>query len=97
MQNLEKSLKKTTRIQTVLIIVVILLLLYAIFMAGDINSAKQKAENRHSEEMAAIETEITEMEEDIAKSEENIAKYEAENAEYQAIIDAVKDGTYVAE
>lgn len=97
MQNLEKSLKKTTRIQTILIIVVILLLLYAIFMAGDINSAKEKARNRHAADMAAIDTEIADMESDIAKSEENIAKYEAENAEYQAIIDAVKDGTYGAE
>ena len=77
MQNLEKSLKKTTRIQRILIIVVILLLLYAIVMAGDIGSAKQKAENRHSEAMAAIDSEIADMDADIAKAEENIAKYTA--------------------
>lgn len=97
MQNLEKSLKKATRIKTVLIIVVILLLLYAIIMAGDIGSAKQKAENRHSTEMAAIDTEIADMDADIQKAEENIEKYTAEIAEYQATVDAVKDGTYSAE
>lgn len=97
MQNLEKSLKKTTRIQTILIVFVILLLLYVIIMAGDIGSAKQKAENRHSNEMAEIDTEIANIDADIEKAEENIAKYTAEIAENQAIVDAVKAGTYVAE
>ena len=95
--NLEKKLKKVKGIQTLLIIVVALLLIYTILLWGDVQSAKGIAQNAHANEMAEIDTKINEMNADIAKCEENIAKYEAEIAEYQADIDAIKDGTYVAE
>ena len=95
--NLEKKLKKVKGIQTLLIIVVALLLIYTILLWGDVQSAKGIAKNAHANEMAEIDTKINDMNADIAKCEENIAKYEAEIAEYQADIDAIKDGTYVAE
>lgn len=95
--NLEKAIKKNARIIGVLILICALLLLYMILIWGDVNSAKTKVRNRHAEEIAAIETTLSEIEADTAKSIENIAKYEAEIAEYQANIDAVKAGTYGAE
>lgn len=95
--NLEKAIKKNARIIGVLILICALLLLYTIIIWGDVNSAKSKARNRNADEIAAIETTLSEIEADTAKSIENIAKYEAEIAEYQATIDAVKDGTYAAE
>lgn len=95
--NLEKAIKKNARIITALIVVVALLLVYTILIWGDVSSAKSKARNRNAEEIAAIETTLADIEADTAKSIENIAKYQAEVDEYQAIIDAIKDGTYVAE
>lgn len=95
--NLEKAIKKNARIIGVLILICALLLLYTILIWGDVSSAKSKARNRNAEEIAAIETTLADIEADTKKSIDNIAKYEAEIAEYQAIIDAVKDGTYVAE
>jgi len=95
--NLEKAIKKNARIIGVLILICALLLLYTILIWGDVNSAKSKARNRNADEIAAIETTLSEIEADTAKSIENIAKYEAEIAEYQATIDAVKAGTYGAE
>jgi len=95
--NLEKAIKKNARIIGVLILICALLLLYTILIWGDVNSAKSKARNRNADEIAAIETTLSEIEADTAKSIENIAKYEAEIAEYQATIDAVKAGTYSAE
>lgn len=95
--NLEKAIKKNARIITALIVVVALLVVYTILIWGDVSSAKSKARNRNAEEIAAIETTLADIEADTAKSIENIAKYQAEIDGYQATIDAIKDGTYVAE
>ena len=95
--NLEKAIKKNARIIGVLILICALLLLYTILIWGDVNSAKSKARNRNAEEIAAIETTLSEIEADTMKSIENIDKYQAEIEEYQATIDAVIDGTYTAE
>lgn len=97
MENLEKALKKTGRIKTLLIVIVALLLIYAIIVWGDISSAKTKVRNAYAEEIAAIETELADIEADTKKAEEKIAGYEADIAEHNAVIAAIKDGTYTGE
>jgi len=97
MENLEKSLKKTGRIKTLLIVITVLLIIYAIIVMGDISSAKTKVRNAYADEIAAIETELADIESDTKKAEEKIAGYEADIAEHEAVIAAIKDGTYTGE
>jgi len=97
MENLEKALKKTGRIKTLLIVIVALLIVYAIILAGDISSAKTKVRNEYADEIAAIETELADIESKTAKAEEKIAGYEANIAGYTETIEAIKAGTYTGE
>ncbi len=94
MENLEKALKKTGRVKTLLIVLVILLALYSIILAGDISSAKTKVRNAYADEIAAIETELSDIESKTEKAEDKIADYEESIAGYTATIEAIKDGTY---
>ena len=94
MENLEKALKKTGRIKTLLIVIVALLAVYSIILFGDISSAKSKVRNAYADEIAAIETELSEIETKTKKAEDKIAGYEASIAGYTETIEAIKAGTY---
>lgn len=97
MENLEKSLKKTGRVKALLIVIVALLLIYGIILMGDVSSAKSKVRNAYAEEIAAIETELADIEGDTKKAEDKIAGYEEDIAEHNAVIAAIKDGSYTGE
>lgn len=97
MENLEKALKKTSRIKTLLIVIVALMLIYAIIVWGDISSAKEKVRNEYADEIAAIQTELADIETDTKKAEDKIAGYEADIAEHKAVIEAIENGTYTGE
>ena len=104
-KELEKSIKKNARILAVLIILVILLGIYSIILAGDISSVDAIVQRKYyAEDMVAAEEGIVDLEEGITKAEGSVAKYAEEIAGYdeqiaalEADIEAINNGTYVAE
>lgn len=97
MQNLEKALKKTKIVTTILIIALILFAIYAIMLSGDVSSAKTKTKMSYNEQLLDLKSAITDIQDETAEYDEKIAGYQTELDQLKADIEAIKGGTYVAD